>query len=42
MMKGWSLQDGEKFVDKAGFESLGIDNFGKEEKKNFLKNIKLF
>ena len=29
-----SLQDVEKFVDKAGFESLGIDNFEKEEKKN--------
>ena len=28
-----SLQDVEKFVDKAGFESLGIDNFEKEEKK---------
>lgn len=37
-----SLQDVEKFVDKAGFESLGIDNFEKEEKRTLLKNIKLF
>lgn len=28
-----SLKDVEKFVSKAGFESLGIDNFEKEEKK---------
>lgn len=28
-----SIEQIEKFVKKAGFESLGIDNFKKEEKK---------
>lgn len=36
-----SLQDVEKFVDKAGFESLGIDNFEKEEKKNSFEKYKI-
>ena len=40
-----NLEQVEKFVEKAGFESLGIDNFEKEEKKKedaeeFLKDIK--
>lgn len=29
-----TLEQVEKFVEKAGFESLGIDNFEKQEKKN--------
>ena len=29
-----NLEQVEKFVEKAGFLSLGIDNFEKEEKKN--------
>ena len=29
-----TLQQIDKFIEKAGFESLGIDNFEKEEKKN--------
>ena len=32
----------EKFVEKAGFESLGIDNFEKEEKKKSNEKYKLF
>lgn len=32
------LDDIEKYILKAGFESLGIDNLDKEEKKN--KNYK--
>ncbi len=36
-----NLQDVEKFVDKAGFESLGIDNFEKEEKKNSFEKYKI-
>lgn len=36
-----SLQDIEKFVDKAGFESLGIDTFEKEEKKNSFEKYKI-
>lgn len=36
-----SLEDVEKFVDKAGFESLGIDNFEKEEKKNSFEKYKI-
>ena len=28
-----NLENIEKFIEKAGFESLGIDNFEKEEKK---------
>ena len=31
----------EKFVEKAGFESLGIDNFKKEEKKKSNEKYKL-
>lgn len=31
----------EKFVEKAGFESLGIDNFEKEEKKKSNEKYKL-
>ena len=31
--KKLKLEDLEKFVSKAGFESLGIDNFEKEQKK---------
>ncbi len=31
----------EKFVEKAGFASLGIDNFEKEEKKNSKEKMKL-
>ena len=29
-----NLEQIEKFVEKAGFNSLGIDNFKKEEKRN--------
>lgn len=32
----------EKFVEKAGFQSLGIDNFEKEEKKKSNEKYKLF
>lgn len=32
----------EKFVQKAGFESLGIDNFQKEEKKKSREKYKLW
>ena len=32
----------EKFVQKAGFESLGIDNLQKEEKKKSRENYKLW
>lgn len=32
----------EKFIEKAGFESLGIDNFEKEEKKKSNEKYKLF
>ena len=31
--KKLTLEQVEKFVEKAGFTSLGIDNFEKEEKK---------
>ena len=31
--KKYQISDLEKFVAKAGFESLGIDNFEKEDKK---------
>ena len=31
----------EKFVEKAGFTSLGIDNFEKEEKKKSNEKYKL-
>lgn len=35
------IQTIEKFIKKAGFESLGIDNFKKEEKKKSKEKIKL-
>ena len=35
------LKQIEKFVEKAGFESLGIDNFQKEEKKQNNQKYKL-
>ena len=37
-----SLVDVEKFVAKAGFESLGIDNFEKEAKKKSGEKLRLF
>lgn len=37
-----SLADVEKFVAKAGFESLGIDNFEKEAKKKSGKKLRLW
>ena len=39
--KKYSIQDLERFVSKAGFESLGIDNFQKEEKKKSNEKYKL-
>ena len=36
-----NLEQIEKFVEKAGFESLGIDNFQKEEKKQNNQKYKL-
>ena len=36
-----NLEQIEKFVEKAGFESLGIDNFEKEEKKQNNQKYKL-
>lgn len=36
------LADVEKFVDKAGFESLGIDNLESEEKRKSGEKIKLW
>ena len=39
--KKLSLKDIEKFVDKAGFESLGIDNLKKEERKKSGEKINL-
>ena len=36
-----TLEQIEKFVEKAGFESLGIDNFQKEEKKQNNQMYKL-
>ena len=36
-----SVEQIEKFVQKAGFESLGIDNFQKEEKKQNNQKYKL-
>ena len=35
-----NMQDLEKFVSKAGFKSLGLDNFDKQEMKNKNKNKK--
>ncbi len=39
--KKLTLEDLEKFVRKAGFESLGIDNFEKEKKKKGKEKYKL-
>ena len=39
--KKYTISDLEKFVAKAGFESLGIDNFEKEEKKKSNEKLKL-
>ena len=39
--KKLKLEDLEKFVSKAGFESLGIDNFEKEQKKKGKEKYKL-
>ena len=39
--KKLSLKDIEKFVDKAGFDSLGIDNLKKEERKKSGEKINL-
>lgn len=39
--KKLSLKDIEKFVDKAGFESLGIDNLKKKERKKSGEKINL-
>ena len=39
--KKLTLEQVEKFVEKAGFESLGIDNFEKEEKKKTNEKYKL-
>ena len=39
--KKYEITDLEKFVAKAGFESLGIDNFEKEEKKKSNEKYKL-
>ena len=36
--KKLTLEQVEKFVEKAGFTSLGIDNFEKEEKKKEKNN----
>lgn len=35
------LEDLDKFVEKAGFKSLGIDTFEKEQKKSFHQKYKL-
>lgn len=39
--KKYKVEDLEKFVAKAGFESLGIDNLEKEEKKKSNEKYKL-
>ena len=39
--KKLNLEQVEKFIEKAGFLSLGIDNFEKEEKKNTNEKYKL-
>ena len=39
--KKLNLEQVEKFVEKAGFTSLGIDNFEKEEKKKTNEKYKL-
>ena len=40
--KKLNLEQVEKFVEKAGFLSLGIDNFEKEEKKKTNGNKKSY
>ncbi|MBR0426859.1 MAG: copper-translocating P-type ATPase [Clostridia bacterium] len=40
--KKYKVEDLEKFIAKAGFESLGIDNLEKEEKKKSNEKYKLF
>ena len=39
--KKYEISDLEKFVAKAGFKSLGIDNFEKEEKKKSNEKFKI-
>ena len=39
--KKYTISDLEKFVAKAGFESLGIDNFEKEKKKKSNEKFKI-
>ena len=39
--KKYKIEDLEKFVAKAGFESLGVDNLEKEEKKKSNEKYKL-
>lgn len=39
--KKYNISDLEKFVEKAGFESLGIDNFEKEQKTKSYDKYKL-
>ena len=39
--KKLTLEQVEKFVEKAGFTSLGIDNFEKKEKKKSNEKYKL-
>ena len=39
--KKLSLEDLDKFVEKAGFKSLGIDNFEKEQRKSSNEKYKL-
>ena len=39
--RNYTIADLEKFVQKAGFESLGIDNLEKEEKKKSNEKYKL-
>lgn len=36
-----SLEDLDKFVEKAGFKSLGIDTFEKEQRKNSNEKYRL-
>ena len=36
-----NLENIEKFIEKAGFESLGIDNLEKEEKKKSNEKYKM-
>ena len=39
--KKYKIEDLEKFIAKAGFESLGVDNLEKEEKKKANEKYKL-